>query len=86
MSNIINNEKLSENLTLTECKDGFWLWDNVVEMNLAMRAKTREAALLECIEYYQRRLPKVLRDLMSLQDKVDSFLVQFKEEDNDPEW
>lgn len=77
----ISTEELSETLELSECEDGFWLWDNIVGMNLAMRAKTREEALLECIRYYQRRLPEITVRLTSLQAKVDSFLEQFSDDD-----
>ena len=82
-SKVISQEKLSDTLTLSECTDGFWLWDDVYRGNLSIRAKTREAALLECISYYQRRLPEVYNKLSSLQSKVDSFLVQFEDDSDD---
>ena len=82
-SKAISSENLSDNLILSECTDGFWLWDDVVRMNLSMKAKTREAALLECISYYQRRLPEVYSKLSSLQSKVDSFLAQFEDDSDD---
>lgn len=73
MGKTINSINLSENLILSECTDGFWLWDKIAKMNLSMRAKTKEAALIECIKYYHRRLPEVENKLHSLQEKVDSF-------------
>lgn len=82
-SKVISQEKLSDTLTLSKCTDGFWLWDDVYRGNLAIRSRTREAALLECIRYYQRRLPEVYNKLSSLQSKVDSFLVQFEDDSDD---
>ena len=56
MSKVISNTKLSNTLDLSECKDGWWLWDQTRGMNLAMRAKSRDAAFVEALSYYQERL------------------------------
>ena len=55
MGKTLNTEELSTALSLSECTDGYWLWDKVVEMNLAIRAKSREEALLHALSYYQDR-------------------------------
>jgi len=80
MGKHIESKQLSETLTLSECTDGYWLYDTTRGMNLAMRAKTADAAYLETIEYYQRRLIEVETNLKTLEGKVDSFLSQFKDE------
>jgi hypothetical protein len=54
MAKTISHEILSETVAITECTDGLWLYDKTRGMNLAMRAKSRDAAFLEAITYYQR--------------------------------
>lgn len=76
----ISSTTLNETLTLSECKDGFWLYDATRGMNLAMRAKTRDAAFVGALTYYQRRLKDVETSLRSLQTKVDAFVGQFTED------
>jgi hypothetical protein len=51
-----STEVLSDTLSLSDCHDGFWLYDDSRKMNLAMRANTREDALLDGLKYYQQRL------------------------------
>lgn len=51
----INTVHLTETLSLSECQDGFWLYDKVVGMNLAMRAKDEREALTKALTYYQNR-------------------------------
>ena len=52
MSKVINHKELSPTLSMSECTDGFWLYDDTRGMNLAMREKTEEAAYIEALEYY----------------------------------
>ena len=68
---------LSGNLTLTECTDGYWLYDKTRGMNLSMKAKTSEDAFVECISYYQTRLNEVENTLNSVQSRVDDFMNSF---------
>lgn len=82
MSKVINYTVLSKSLSISECTDGFWMYDETRGMNLAMRAKTAEAAYLEALEYYQERLKEVENDYNNLKAKVDHFVGQFVE-DND---
>lgn len=51
-------------------------------MNISMYAKTEQDACIEALLYYQKRLVEVKADYKNLDDKVQSFLSQFEEEDN----
>ena len=82
MAKCINHEKLTATIEISECKDGWWLWDKTRGMNLGMRKKTRDDALISALEYYQQRLTEVETEHKILQNKVDSFLSQFITEDN----
>jgi hypothetical protein len=75
----ISQDKLSDTLTMSECHDGFWLYDYTQGMNLSMKAKTREAALLEALTYYQRRFKQVDSAYQDLRARVDDFVGQFTE-------
>lgn len=72
---------LTSTLSLSECHDGFWLWDEIREMNLSVRAKTRDDAFVEALTYYQDRLSEVECELNDITAKVDAFVGQFAEED-----
>ena len=85
MAKVISSEKLSETIGIAECKDGFWLYDKTRGMNLAMRAKTRDAAFIKALTYYQNRMAKLEAEHKALTDKVDSFVSQFCDDD-DGEW
>lgn len=86
MSKVISYTALSKSLSISQCTDGYWLFDETRGMNLAMRAKTAEAAYLEALEYYQERLTEVEEDYKSLKAKVDHFVGQFIEEDDDKQY
>lgn len=81
--------KLTDTIMLSECnptadyKGKFWLYDHTVGMNLAMGAKTERDAFVEALIYYQNRLEKEKKEHKELRDKVDSFLTQFSDEDDD---
>lgn len=81
MSKVISYTVLSKSLSISHCTDGFWLYDETRGMNLAMRQKTAEAAYLEALEYYQKRLKEVEEDYKVLKEKVDHFVDQFIEKD-----
>ncbi|WBF77930.1 hypothetical protein W70_10 [Escherichia phage W70] len=83
MSKVINSKVLSKTLTLTECTNGFWLYDSTRGMNIAMQAKSEEAAFVEALGYYQRRLQEVENNYTSLKAKVDHFIGQVVEDDED---
>lgn len=83
MSKTINHTKLTETLTITECTDGFWLYDYTRGFNLAMRAKTEREAFVDALEYYQDRLIDLERAHNCLNKRVNDFVSQFKEEDEE---
>lgn len=62
------------NISLTQHKDGWWLYDSTRGMNLSMKAPTEKDALLEALGYYQKRLLSVEKDLNDLSEKVDAFV------------
>lgn len=82
MAKCINHEKLTTTIGISECSDGWWLWDKTRGMNLGMHEKTRDDAIIRALEYYQQRLTKVETEHKILQNKVDSFLSQFVIEEN----
>lgn len=74
--------KLSDTLTLTEQRDGWWLWDSTRGMNLAMRARTERDAFVEALTYYQRRMLIVDKDYKNLRANVDAFVAQVTDEED----
>lgn len=83
MSKAIRHEKLSPTLSISDCNDGYWLYDETRGMNLAMQAKTEQAAYVQALEYYQRRLQEVENDYKSLKSKVDHFISQVADDEDD---
>lgn len=69
-------------LHLSECKNGFWLYDETRGMNLAMRAKTPEQAFTAALEYYQNRLKVVESAYKLLKSQVDNFVALVSDEDD----
>ena len=78
----IRTIKLTDTLALSECKNGWWLYDKVVGMNLGIRCKSPEAAFVEALTYYQERLTLAEGNLKSLSEKVEIFVDQFIPEDD----
>lgn len=83
MSPTINHVQQTETLVLTERQDGFWLYDRTRGMNLSMRAKTPQDAFVEALCYYQRRLAEVEAKHHELETKVNAFVKQFTEPQED---
>ena len=85
----ISSKKLSDTLTLSEChptaeyRGKFWLWDETQGMNLAMGAETEEEAFVKALEYYQTYMTKYKNSFRSLKNKVDDFVNNVTEEDED---
>lgn len=77
----ISHTVLSPTLEITECHDGFWLWDDTLEMNLVMRADTRDAAFTEALTYYQEKLKETTTQLVALKTKVRAFVEQVTEQE-----
>ena len=78
----IRNINLTDTLILSECKNGWWLYDKVVGMNLGIRCKSPDAAFVEALTYYQERLTLAEENLKSLSEKVEIFVDQFVTEDD----
>lgn len=74
--------KLNATLTLSECKDGFWLYDETQKMNLAIRVKTEREAFIEAIEYYQTYLKEYKDKYFTLSGQIKNFLDQVKDIDD----
>ncbi|WP_278939190.1 hypothetical protein [Pseudomonas helleri] len=79
MVKVSKHTELSETLTLSECTDGFWLYDYTRGFNLAMRAKTEQEAFVEALSYYQDRLSELERAHKCLDSRVKDFVSQFAE-------
>jgi hypothetical protein len=71
-----------DTLSLHECEDGYYLYDYVIGMNLSMRSKTEQEALIEGLTYYQKRLKEVKLEYTKLSDKVENFVSLFDSENN----
>jgi len=52
-------------------------------MNIAMRAKSKDEAFVQVIEYWARKAQKYEDKYDKLKDKVDSFVGQFAEPADD---
>lgn len=80
MGKLIHAVTLSDTLSLSECTDGFWLWDKTRQMNLAVKSKSDTAALVEALTYYQQRFTNIEREHAILQEKVSAFVSQFADD------
>ena len=80
MTRAIKTEDITVSISLSECDNGFWLYDSTRGMNLSMRANTRDAAFIDALEYYQHRLNMVENDYGEMKDKVDKFVSLFSKD------
>jgi hypothetical protein len=81
---IFKNETLALSKGINaRAHEGYWLYDETLGMNIAMKAKTEQAAFVEALMYYQGRLKQVESSLHSLKSKVDLFLGQFADHSDD---
>ena len=67
-------EYINDKTHITECTDGFWLYDDYRGMNLAMRADSEKAALIKALEYYQHRLNEVEATNKHLNKQINAVL------------
>lgn len=89
----INSIKLNAHLTLSECRpdsacrtNNWWLYDDRAYgrgMNIAMRAKTRDEAFVEAIEFWAERATSAQREYAEIKAKVDTFVAQFAEAEDE---
>jgi hypothetical protein len=63
-----------EGLSLMQCRDGFWLYDDARSMNLAIRAESERHAMLEALKYYRTRLQCVETKYRELTTRVELFV------------
>lgn len=85
----IQSERLNTHLTLSECHpdsecrtNNWWLYDNRAYgtgMNISMRARTRDEALVEAIEFWAKRAIAAEQAHAALRSTVDGFVSQFAE-------
>lgn len=80
-SKVIRNIKLTDTLTISECKDGYWLYDKTRGMNLSMRAKTEQDAYIDAITYYQKRCTEIEQKKKKLYDSVNNFIESLSDND-----
>jgi hypothetical protein len=77
------DRNLTDTLELSECKDGYWLYDTTRGMNLSIRAKTSEEAYIEAITYYQRRTQELEDKLKTLDTFIDILINSLPEDSRD---
>jgi hypothetical protein len=83
MSKVISNTKLTPTLSLAECTDGFWLWDDNGKQNLSMKAKTAQDALVEALDIALERCARFEKAHAELSQKVEAFVSQFRDDDEE---
>lgn len=81
MARTIKHEVLTAKLALTQCTDGYWLYDEVRGHNLAMQAPSERDAFVKALTYYQEKLSEVSLKYKELGLKVEAFIGEFTEED-----
>lgn len=74
MLKVSKHTDLSETLQLSECHDGFWLYDDSRGMNLSMRAKSEQEAFVEALTYYQERLRETESELKTIKHLTNAFV------------
>jgi hypothetical protein len=82
MGKWIRNVFSTDTLTLSECTDGYYLYDEVIGFNTVMRAKTEQEACIKAITDYQKNYSSLQKDYKELYTKVESFVTQFIEPDD----
>ena len=85
----LSSQKLSETLSLSKCttsgdyRGPFWLYDYTRGMNLSMGANNPQDAFVEALTYYQERLLETEKELSELKEKVNNFIEQFKDNEDE---
>lgn len=77
----IKTTKLTETLSLSECTDGFWIYDKMQGINISMRAKDETAAFIEAIGYYQRRTHSLKGRVKHFEKSFENFLSELSDSD-----
>ena len=83
MRSAIKTTPIGDSLHLSECHDGYWLYDDTRGINIAMRAETENAALIQALLYYQRHTLKIEnrnKVLVNAVNSIDGILVNINED------
>lgn len=80
MAKFIKKIFKNDNFSLSECNDGFYLYDYIAKMNIVMRAKNEQEAYMQALLYYQKKLSILKSNHEDLQGKVQTFISQFVDE------
>ena len=72
-----------DTFSLVKCHDGFWLYDYLHGMNLAIRAPTEQAAFVKALLYYQKRLRELQEKHSLLSQQVESFIDAVRPSENE---
>jgi hypothetical protein len=83
MGKAIRNVFKTDKFLLSECSDGYYLYDYVVGMNISMRAKSEQDACIEVLLWYQKQLATAKLDYKILNDKVQNFISQLGDGEED---
>ena len=82
MAKVIRTVFRIDTHSLHECTDGYYLYDYILGMNIAMQTETEQAAYIKALQYYQKSLQQVEHECKDLNDKVQNFILQI-DTDND---
>lgn len=74
MGKAIRNVFKIDTLSLVECTDGYYLYDTIIGMNIAMHEKTEQDACIKALLYYQKTLQTIKVDYQTLESKVSHFI------------
>lgn len=82
----ISTVKLNEYMSISECHpdsecrtNNWWLYDKRAGRNIGFRAVSRDAALVEAIDYWAKRALLAEECYSNLKNSVDLFVGQFAE-------
>ena len=79
---VISHIKFDDTISLSECADGFYLYDTTIGMNISMYKKAKDDAFFDALKYYQKRLMQVEKSHNELKLKVDNFVNLFIDNDD----
>lgn len=77
----IRTIKLTDTLSISECNDGYWLYDKTQGWNIASRAKTEQDAYVEALTFYQKRCAEISQKKKKLYDNVNNFIESLSDND-----
>ena len=75
MRKAIRTERINDKTHMSECHDGYWLYDENRGMNLSIRAESEKAALIEALEYYQGKVIYLEAENKHLRNSINAALI-----------